>query len=594
MSGKMEKEQEREQKKKLEEKQWEEWQERKEKEQKEKRSENLEKENRKNAENRENAEKSLLEALSVYVESDFYPLHMPGHKRQIFEMPMKQFKNPFGVDITEIEGFDNLHHAEGILESCMEYVAKVYGTEKTYFLVNGSSCGILAAVSACVAPGQSFLMARNCHKSVYHGVFLRNLKTEYIYPQIFEKLWIQGGILADSVDKCLAEMKKRGNCPSAVLIVSPTYDGLVSDVRGIAETVHQYGSILIVDEAHGAHFPFSSAFPESAISMGADVVVQSLHKTLPCMTQTAVLHVCSDRVDLGMLEYFLQIYQSSSPSYVFMAAMDTCIRYMKRSGEKKLEELKRNLEWFYEKMQHLRKIQVIQGQRELVGKCGIVDVDCSKILIYMGKTGKNGTWLADRMREVYHMELEMVQEQYGLALMSLMDTKQGFERLAVALCELDAEILKEEKEENWASEAGLRKEYEENGCKGKECQRKKCKGNECQEKEYQRNECKGKDRGKTPEEEELYPGEKVTAGAEIVCTIQDAVYRKKKCILWKDALGEISGEFVYVYPPGIPILAPGERISENILNQVRKAALAGLPLQGMRDREGRHIEVIDG
>ena len=167
------------------------------------------------------------------------------------------------------------------------------------------------------------------------------------------------------------------------------------------------------------------------------------------------------------------------------------------------------------------------------------------------------------------MELEMVQEQYGLALMSLMDTKQGFERLAVALCELDAEILKEEKEENWASEAGLRKEYEENGCKGK-------------------------DRGKTPEEEELYPGEKVTAGAEIVCTIQDAVYRKKKCILWKDALGEISGEFVYVYPPGIPILAPGERISENILNQVRKAALAGLPLQGMRDREGRHIEVIDG
>ncbi|MDO4326685.1 MAG: aminotransferase class I/II-fold pyridoxal phosphate-dependent enzyme [bacterium] len=530
MSGKIEKEQEREQKRKLEEK----------------------------------LEKSLLEALHVYAESDFYPLHMPGHKRQIFEMPMKQFKNPFGIDITEIEGFDNLHHAEGILKSCMEHAAKVYGTEKTYFLVNGSSCGILAAVSACTAPGQSFLMARNCHKSVYHGVFLRNLKAEYIYPQIFEKLWIQGGILADSVDNCLTQMEERGNCPSAVLIVSPTYDGLVSDVRGIAEAVHRHGSILIVDEAHGAHFPFSFAFPESAISMGADVVIQSLHKTLPSMTQTAVLHVCSDRVDLGMLEYFLQIYQSSSPSYVFMAAMDTCIRYMERSGEKKLEELRKNLDWFYERVQHLRKIQVIRGQRELVEKCGIVDVDCSKILIYMGKTGKNGAWLADRMREEYHMELEMVQEQYGLALMSLMDTKRGFERLAAALCELDAEILKEEKEEKQGSDVGLRKQYEENGCKG----------------------------------EEWYPEEKVTAGteiatAEIVCTIQEAVYSKKRCILWKDALGEISGEFVYVYPPGIPILAPGERISENILNQVRKAALAGLPLQGMRDREGRQIEVID-
>lgn len=152
---------------------------------------------------------SLLDRLKKYAASNAYPLHMPGHKRQADEQPMKQFENPFTVDITEIDGFDNLHHAEGILKDCMENAANVYGTKKTYFLVNGSSSGILAAVSACVAPAESFLMARNCHKSVYHGVFLRNLKTEYLYPQICGEWGIQGGISPDLVDNQMADMAAR-------------------------------------------------------------------------------------------------------------------------------------------------------------------------------------------------------------------------------------------------------------------------------------------------------------------------------------------------------------------------------------------------
>lgn len=525
-------------------------------------------------------EKGLLESLKTYTKSDFYPLHMPGHKRQALQMPAVEFGNPFEVDITEIEGFDNLHHAEGILKSCMEHAARVYGTKKTYFLVNGSSCGILAAISACVVPGGSFLMARNCHKSAYHGVFLRNLKTQYIYPQIFENLWIQGGVSANSVDKCLAEMKRRGDCPSAVLAVSPTYDGLVSDIKEIAKVVHRYGSILIVDEAHGAHFPFSSAFPASAISMGADLVIQSLHKTLPCMTQTAVLHVCSDRVDVGMLEYFLQIYQSSSPSYVFMAAMDTCIRYMERYGEEKLNELKENLNWFYERTRTLQAIQVIQGKECLSGKCGIIDADSSKILIYMGKAGQNGTWLAEKLREVYHMELEMVQEQYGLALMSLMDTRQGFERLAAALQELDAQLLKKMvlKEERTKREETAEKDMIEDVS---EDMTENAADNTAEDMEEDR-----------AENVRMCSKETETMEEEIVCTMQDAVYRKKKCVFWKDALGEVSGEFVYVYPPGIPILVPGERVSECVLKQVNRAFLAGLPLQGMQDIGGERIQVL--
>ena len=225
----------------------------------------------------------------------------------------REFPNPFSIDITEIEGFDNLHHAEGILKESMRWAAGVYGADRTYYLVNGSSCGILSAIGAVMRPGETMLVSRNCHKSVYHGLILNSLKPEYVYPQIIEDLGIQGGISPDDVEKQLEE------CPEirGVLIVSPTYDGVVSDISKIAEIVHRHNIPLIVDEAHGAHFPFGNGcFPKSALSCGADLVIQSLHKTLPSLTQTAVLHLKGNRVSRERLERCLQMYQSSSPSYV--------------------------------------------------------------------------------------------------------------------------------------------------------------------------------------------------------------------------------------------------------------------------------------
>ena len=169
----------------------------------------------------------------------------------------------------------------------MKWAADVYGADQTYYLINGSTGGILAAVCGSVPRGGRILVSRNCHKSVYHGICLNQLKTSYVYPQEIEGLGIQGGICPEDVEKAI---KSKEPDIQAVLMVSPTYDGIVSDVKAIADVAHKAGIPLIVDEAHGAHFAYGDAFPKSALELGADAVIQSVHKTLPSLTQTALLH----------------------------------------------------------------------------------------------------------------------------------------------------------------------------------------------------------------------------------------------------------------------------------------------------------------
>ncbi|MCC8017096.1 MAG: aminotransferase class V-fold PLP-dependent enzyme, partial [Lachnospiraceae bacterium] len=266
-------------------------------------------------------ENYLDEALIEYGRSDYYPFHMPGHKRQ----RLGDFL-PEEIDITEIEGFDNLHHAEGILREGQERLARLFGADESFYLVNGSTAGILAAVCGCIRKGDRILIGRNCHKAVYHAAYLMEAKAEYLYPEPTD-FGIQGSIAPGQVEKMLAERKD----VRAVVITSPTYDGVVSDIRAIAEIVHGYGIPLIVDEAHGAHFGFSEGFPQKAIALGADLCVESLHKTLPSYTQSAVLHMMRgdnppafganaavEKADLRFearrVRLYLGILQSSSPS----------------------------------------------------------------------------------------------------------------------------------------------------------------------------------------------------------------------------------------------------------------------------------------
>lgn len=485
-------------------------------------------------------EELLINRLREYGKSDVYPFHMPGHKR----MSEGRFPESFAVDITEIEGFDNLHHPEGILKKSMDWAAGIYGADRTYYLVNGSTCGILAAICGSVPRGGRILMARNCHKSAYHGVYLNQLTASFVYPQEIDGLGIQGGITADDVDKML----KRYMDTQAVLLVSPTYDGVVSDIKKIAERVHDAGLALIVDEAHGAHFHYGKTFPESALDLGADVVIQSVHKTLPSLTQTALIHIKCNRpdggcyVDAEKIERFLHIYQSSSPSYVLMSSIENSIfqmEQMRRAGfDPYLDQLYK-LRSGLEKMKCMRLVDT-----SLRGNYGVFDLDITKIVISTREAGLTGAGLAGILRKEYGLEMEMCGADYVTAITTVMDSPKGLKRLGLALKEID-----------------------ERQAEGK--------------------------LGGSRIQSTVIGGCVYSQTNDIAMTISEAMDSRMSTIELENSVGCISGEFVYIYPPGIPILAPGEWISRRVLDVIEEYKKKELPVQGLTDETLRKIRIID-
>lgn len=501
---------------------------------------------------RKEKQPGLLERLTEYVGSDAYPFHMPGHKRR--EIPdgiPGGFPDPYGIDITEIDGFDNLHHAEGILKDAMETVAAIYGADRSWYLVNGSTCGILSAVFAATENGGKILTARNCHKAVYHAICLNRLEAEYLYPEEITEFRINGGIRAEDVRKALEKdaMRCAGNSGDvrgkitkiqAVLITSPTYEGVVSDIRAIADAAHEYGIPLIVDEAHGAHLEYADqchSFPKSALEYGADIVIQSLHKTLPCFTQTAILHVKGKLVDQDRISRYLSMFQTSSPSYLFMAGMERCIRYMDGDGRNEMIRYEKRLERFMEQMEGLQVLEVLD--REICGKYRTVaGWDPSKIVVStMRAEDFHGEELAETLRRKYHLEMEMTAPEYVIAMTSLMDTEEGFERLGTALLEID----------------GVLRRRMESGRKEKAA-------------------------SETPEGLESKLSHPVRRM--LICEAMDADTERTA---FQDTVGKVSAEFVYLYPPGIPIIAPGEVFTDAIVEKIMAYKAAGLLVQGPAD-----------
>ena len=467
----------------------------------------------------------LYRALEIYSQEDYYPFHMPGHKR-----------NPDTVrDITEIDGFDNLHHPEGILKKAQETAASVYDTKECYYSVNGSTAALLAAVSATVPRNGQILVARNCHKAVYHALYLRNLIPTYVYPQMDPKWWINGGISSDKVERALAENPEI----KAVLLTSPTYDGVVSDIEKIAEIVHRYEIPLIVDEAHGAHFHFSNYFPTSAAELGADLVIQSFHKTLPSMTQTAVLHNCSDRVDSRLIRRFMGIYQSSSPSYILMASMDACMEKMSSDGNEMFREFTKILEKARRRLSECKYIRLVSPE---IGTAGVFDYDRSKLLFSTRYASMTGSELAQILLEKYHIQVEMETEHYVLALAAVGDSGEGFERLCQAIEEINQEEAQKKKEKR--------------------------------------------------ETEEPKAGRTAYTSLSQFMSITEAMESKSEIRKLEESVGRISAEFGYLYPPGIPLIVPGEQITGQFIRNMRIYMEEGLYLQGLEDYTNETIRVV--
>ncbi len=465
---------------------------------------------------------------------------MPGHKRRALPFP-----NPYTIDITEIDGFDNLHHAEGLIREAEERAAKLYGAGRSYYLVNGSTCGLLAAICAAARRGDKVLAARNCHKAVYHAISMQGLAAEFLYPAI-TRGDLQGQITAAQVEEALTKHPDI----AVVILTSPTYEGIVSDVAAIAACCHAHGAALIVDEAHGAHFGFGAGFPENAVRLGADAVIMSLHKTLPSFTQTALLHCNGTRIDPGRVARYLGVYETSSPSYLFMAGMDACIDLIREQGAELFAEYRRRLDAFYRDTADLTQLHVMR--REDLCKEEAYDWDDSKLIIYAGAMG--GEALHQELLGHYHLQMEMVSADYVLGMTSLMDTDEGMRRLVTALHEIDEKNRRmaephETAEENRKTE--LDGEVPEAGFTARM---------------YREN----------PRRMQIYQA-------------LDLPYRE---VPFDEAVGKMAADYVYLYPPGIPLIVPGEVITEEFIRHIRECRERKLNVEGQGNLAPGRIKIV--
>lgn len=505
----------------------------------------------------------LDEKLNEYRKSDAYPFHMPGHKRRELDFP-----NPYTIDITEIDGFDNLHHAKDILKEAGERAAALYGSGRCYYLVNGSTCGILAAICASTKKRDKVLVARNCHKAVYHALSIHELNAEYLHPVITGND-LQGQITPEQVKRALLEHPDI----AAVILTSPTYEGIISDIAGIAAVCHANDVPLIVDEAHGAHLGFGSGFPENAVGLGADAVIMSLHKTLPSFTQTALLHLNGERIDPEQVKRYLGIFETSSPSYLFMAGMDACVRMLKEQGEELFSDYRKLLDEFYGSVSDLKHLHVMC--REDLSEEEAFAWDDSKIVIFTGQSQKTGNPIqADTagqsakavqsaavnspvmtgeelhqiLRDRYHLQMEMVSGNYVLGMTSIMDTREGFDRLAKALHEIDERVAADRAagtaREGWSDSPG-------SGFTARM---------------YTKN----------PRRMQIY----------------QAVELPYREVSFEEAAEQMSADYVFLYPPGIPVIVPGEVITREFLEKIRECQRQGLRVEGPSNLSSERIKIV--
>lgn len=460
----------------------------------------------------------LWRTLKQYSQQKHYPFHMPGHKGG----KLGAFSEILSQDITEIKGFDNLYQPEGILLQSQKRCATLFGAEESFFLVNGSTSGILSAIIAVCGENDEIVVARNCHKSVYSALVLSGAKPIYVLPNTTEHNDFFGSISLQQIQNAVTTNTK------AVMITSPTYEGITSDIASISNFVHKKGIILIVDEAHGSHMKFHDFFPKTALQQQADIVIQSLHKTLPCPTQTAVLHVQGNRVDRKRLKLSLSMTQTSSPSYLFLSAIDYCCHWIQKEGEKAFDDYVKKLTWFYEQSHQWKNIALLK-------KCGF-DRDSSKLVLQLHQIQMTGIQLNDILIERYHIVLEMGSLHYAIAMTSPADTQNDFHILSQAITQIDAQISD----------------------------------------------------NATPQ---------ITQNTKYSLPIvryspRQAYFASKKEILFSESAGQICGEWIIPYPPGIPLLASGELITKQQIQQIAVLKKANVSFVGCHDSTLNKIDVI--
>ncbi len=471
----------------------------------------------------------LYDILRAYRDESIYPMHMPGHKRRNMT---GIHGSPFGLDVTEIDGMDFLHEAEGILKDAMDRASDLYRSKQSFFLINGSTCGILAAVFAGTKKGGKVLVSRNSHQSVYHAISLRELETVYLVPEYDASFGISVSISVQSVEEALS----LHDDISLIILTSPTYEGVVSDVAAVCTLAHARGIPVLVDEAHGAHFGFSPNFPRHSISAGADLVVHGLHKTLPSFTQTGLLHVNGALIDPCEVKKQLSIFESSSPSYLLMAGIDSCVSLLSARSKTLFSDYWALLWDFGERMKDLKLLRVFcKGDDRMKNHPNVFDYDPGKIVVSCKNAEITGPELSALLLKRYQIETEMHMHDYILAMTSIADTPDGLYRFGDALLSIDREVRRKDSSDEIVNLPAL---------------------------------------------------------PETSIPIYEAEASRGQFVPLDESAGEVSCEYVFAYPPGIPLLVPGEILSRELIDRLDGMTKAGLSVKSTYGKIPMEIKLV--
>jgi arginine/lysine/ornithine decarboxylase len=478
-------------------------------------------------------ETPLFDALMEYVNRETVPFHVPGHKKGIgIDEEYKNFigENPFKIDVTVFKLVDSLHHPTGPIKKAQELASDAYGSEASFYSIHGTSGAIQAMIMSVVSSGDTIIVPRNVHKSVTAGIILSGAIPVYMQPELDKKIGIAHGVTPETVEETL----KKHPEAKAVLIINPTYYGVATDIRKIADIVHSYDIPLIVDEAHGPHLSFNDKLPLSAISAGADICAQSTHKIIGALTQCSLLHVNSKRVDMHRVQQILNLLQTTSPSYILMASLDCARRQIALHGEELLEKTIQLANYARNEINKIPGLYCF-GE-ELLGQSGVYALDPTKITVTCRDLGITGYDLDMILSNKYHIQVELSDLYNVLAVGSFGDTKESIDKLINALKEIS---------EDYSSKDSIKPDFID-----------------------------------------------IPAIPERTIIPRDAFNSSKISVALKDSIGMISGEFLLAYPPGIPVLCPGEKITSEIIEYVQKLKDAGLYVQGTEDPKVENIKIV--
>ena len=474
----------------------------------------------------------IYEALERFKQMRVVPFDVPGHKRGKGNPELTAFlgEKCVSVDVNSMKPLDNLCHPVSVIRDAEELAAEAFGADSAFFMVNGTTSAVQSMVLSACKKGDKIILPRNVHRSVINALVLCGAVPVYVNPEVDRNLGISLGMARAQVEKAILENPDA----VAVLVNNPTYYGVCSDLVSIVKMAHAHHMLVLADEAHGTHFYFGKGLPAAAMRVGADMAAVSMHKSGGSLTQSSLL-LTGPAVNSGYVRQIINLTQTTSGSYLLLSSLDISRRNLALRGEEIFRQVAELAEYAR------KEINAIGGyyafSRELINGDSVFDFDVTKLSIHTLEVGLAGIEVYDILRDEYDIQTEFGDIGNILAYLSLGDRKRDVERLVSALAEVRRCYRREDK-------AGmLTQEY---------------------------------------------------IDPQVVTTPQHAFYAPKESLPISETCGRVCSEFVMCYPPGIPILAPGERITGEILDYIRYAKSKGCSLTGPEDLKIERLNVLKG